>query len=170
VAVGWATRPRLAQLQNRKGKIMSNTPKYYVYAVKARGKDKKSDLDPHRRGLAAKQSRRAQYRVGSPSARRKDRADAPEIRTARPRQLRKRGGLMVIAHTQSAGGSPERASSRSLRIVSRADHDIYPTPPEAVRALLSVEAFDGPIWGQPVAMARSGKSWKPVAIRYFRPI
>jgi hypothetical protein len=31
-------------------------------------------------------------------------------------------------------------------IVLRADHDFYPTPPEAVRALLSVEQFDGPIW------------------------
>ena len=28
----------------------------------------------------------------------------------------------------------------------RADHDFYPTPPEAVRALLSVEQFDGTIW------------------------
>jgi len=28
----------------------------------------------------------------------------------------------------------------------RADHDFYPTPPEATRALLSVETFDGPIW------------------------
>jgi hypothetical protein len=31
-------------------------------------------------------------------------------------------------------------------IVFRADHDFYPTPPEAVRALLSVEQFDGTIW------------------------
>ena len=28
----------------------------------------------------------------------------------------------------------------------RAPHDFYPTPPEAVRALLSVESFDGSIW------------------------
>lgn len=28
----------------------------------------------------------------------------------------------------------------------RAAFDYYPTPPEATRALLSVEAFDGPIW------------------------
>lgn len=28
----------------------------------------------------------------------------------------------------------------------RADHDFYPTPPEAMRALLSVEPFDGTIW------------------------
>src|ERR1700674_3667292 len=31
-------------------------------------------------------------------------------------------------------------------IVFRADPDFYPTPPEAVRALLSVEQFDGTIW------------------------
>src|SRR5215470_5861126 len=36
--------------------------------------------------------------------------------------------------------------SPAPRIVARADHDFYPTPPEAVRALLSVEQFDGPIW------------------------
>ena len=34
----------------------------------------------------------------------------------------------------------------SAAIVTRADHDFYPTPPEAVRALLSVEQFDGTIW------------------------
>lgn len=28
----------------------------------------------------------------------------------------------------------------------RAEHDFYPTPPEATRALLSVESFDGSIW------------------------
>jgi predicted RNA methylase len=36
--------------------------------------------------------------------------------------------------------------SLNTDIVTRADHDFYPTPPEAVRALLSVEQFDGPIW------------------------
>jgi len=30
--------------------------------------------------------------------------------------------------------------------VWRPDHDFYPTPPEATRALLSVERFEGPIW------------------------
>ncbi len=46
----------------------------------------------------------------------------------------------------SAQSSPERASCGAPRIVTRADHDFYPTPPEAVRALLSVEQFDGLIW------------------------
>ncbi len=50
----------------------------------------------------------------------------------------------------SRTNSPARASLDALRpsrrVVARADHDFYPTPPEAVRALLSVEQFDGPIW------------------------
>ncbi|MGO9174282.1 MAG: hypothetical protein ACLP7P_20280 [Rhodomicrobium sp.] len=46
----------------------------------------------------------------------------------------------------SAQRSPERASRGAPLTVTRADHDFYPTPPEAVRALLSVESFDGLIW------------------------
>ncbi len=46
----------------------------------------------------------------------------------------------------SAGRSPARGSHAAPRIITRADHDFYPTPPEAVRALLSVERFDGLIW------------------------
>ncbi len=46
----------------------------------------------------------------------------------------------------AARRSPARGSQTATAIVSRADHDFYPTPPEAVRALLSVESFDGPIW------------------------
>lgn len=46
----------------------------------------------------------------------------------------------------SAQRSPARASLRASRSIIRADHDFYPTPPEAVRALLSVEHFDGSIW------------------------
>jgi hypothetical protein len=37
------------------------------------------------------------------------------------------------------------ATGRSLH-PGRAAHDFYPTPPEAVRALLSVESFEGSIW------------------------
>lgn len=40
--------------------------------------------------------------------------------------------------------SPERASGRIHP--KRAAYDFYPTPPEATRALLSVERFDGSIW------------------------
>lgn len=40
------------------------------------------------------------------------------------------------------GGPVSRTSSAPHRI----PNEFYPTPPEATRALLSVEAFDGPIW------------------------
>ena len=53
--------------------------------------------------------------------------------------------MNTALHT-SAQSSPARGSHGALRIVTRADHDFYPTPPEAVRALLSVEQFDGLIW------------------------
>jgi len=54
---------------------------------------------------------------------------------------------MYIAHTLCAPRSPSRASFRAPPTIGlRAEHDFYPTPPEAVRALLSVESFDGPIW------------------------
>jgi hypothetical protein len=53
---------------------------------------------------------------------------------------------MNTALHPSAQSSPARGSHGAPRIVTRADHDFYPTPPEAVRALLSVEQFDGPIW------------------------
>ena len=33
-----------------------------------------------------------------------------------------------------------------FRIGNRIPNEFYPTPPEATRALLSVESFDGPIW------------------------
>lgn len=53
---------------------------------------------------------------------------------------------MNTALSLCAQSSPVRGSYGATRIVSRADHDFYPTPPEAVRALLSVERFDGAIW------------------------
>ena len=46
----------------------------------------------------------------------------------------------------SAGRSPARGSHAAPATIFRADHDFYPTPPEAVRALLSAENFDGLIW------------------------
>src|SRR5882672_437547 len=53
---------------------------------------------------------------------------------------------MMESVRSGAQTSPTRGSSRAPRTVTRADHDFYPTPPEAVRALLSVEQFDGTIW------------------------
>ncbi|WP_273281325.1 hypothetical protein [Pseudooceanicola atlanticus] len=39
-----------------------------------------------------------------------------------------------------------RARYSASRQAGRAPLEFYPTPPEATRALLSVETFDGPIW------------------------
>ena len=48
----------------------------------------------------------------------------------------------TTAHHHS--GSPFTASPRLSP--QRAPFEFYPTPPEAIRALLSVETFKGPIW------------------------
>jgi hypothetical protein len=53
--------------------------------------------------------------------------------------------MNTALHT-SAQSSPERGSRGATGKIFRADHDFYPTPPEAVRALLSVEKFDDVIW------------------------
>jgi len=37
-------------------------------------------------------------------------------------------------------------SERNFRFPKRAAFEFYPTPPEATRALLSVESFEGDIW------------------------
>lgn len=39
-----------------------------------------------------------------------------------------------------------KVSYLNYRYPRRVPHDFYPTPPEAVRALLSVETFEGSIW------------------------
>lgn len=39
-----------------------------------------------------------------------------------------------------------KVSDRNFRFPKRAAYEFYPTPPEAVRALLSVESFSGSIW------------------------
>jgi len=44
------------------------------------------------------------------------------------------------------GVSPEPKPRRRFARPKRAAWEFYPTPPEAVRALLSVERFDGSIW------------------------
>lgn len=40
----------------------------------------------------------------------------------------------------------EAARATPFQIGRRSENEFYPTPPEAVRALLSVETFEGPIW------------------------
>lgn len=37
-------------------------------------------------------------------------------------------------------------SDRGFRSPKRAAFEFYPTPPEAVRALLSMESFEGSVW------------------------
>ncbi|PID44236.1 MAG: hypothetical protein CSB48_02440 [Proteobacteria bacterium] len=50
--------------------------------------------------------------------------------------------------TKILSGNAEKAkvSNAKTRFPKRAPFEFYPTPPEAVRALLSVEQFDGSIW------------------------
>jgi len=48
--------------------------------------------------------------------------------------------------TQTHDRSRSKARYAASRRAGRAALEFYPTPPEATRALLSVETFDGPIW------------------------
>lgn len=43
-------------------------------------------------------------------------------------------------------GKNAKVSVQNFRYPKRAAFEFYPTPPEATRALLSVEAFEGDIW------------------------
>lgn len=43
-------------------------------------------------------------------------------------------------------GEKSKVSDHNFRFPKRAAYEFYPTPPEATRALLSVEQFDGSIW------------------------
>ncbi len=56
--------------------------------------------------------------------------------------------------------SAQRYAPRPRRI----PHEFYPTPPEAVRALLSVERFDDRSGSPPVAMAPSAVRSPPPAM------
>ena len=53
-------------------------------------------------------------------------------------------------HRFVTAGHRDKYVARCLENAAQVDRDIaanfYPTPPEATRALLSVESFDGPIW------------------------
>jgi hypothetical protein len=52
-------------------------------------------------------------------------------------------GIIIGATTRTRGGILPRAPRSIPR---RLPNEFYPTPPEATRALLSVERFDGSIW------------------------
>lgn len=46
----------------------------------------------------------------------------------------------------SKTGEKSKFSAGNFRYPKRAAYEFYPTPPEATRALLSVESFEGDIW------------------------
>src|ERR1700728_4159009 len=57
----------------------------------------------------------------------------------------------AVARSRSPHGerrppTPAARTHARLPVPRRIPNEFYPTPPEAVRALLSVENFDGPIW------------------------
>jgi hypothetical protein len=53
---------------------------------------------------------------------------------------------MTTLTTRPRPGTFAKRISAPYRSRGRAPFEFYPTPPEATRALLSVESFDGPIW------------------------
>lgn len=62
---------------------------------------------------------------------------------------------IIIGRTTASNRSPDRErrppgrearAHAPLPVPRRIPNEFYPTPPEAVRALLSVESFDGSIW------------------------
>ena len=58
-------------------------------------------------------------------------------------------GIIIGQRQSSAPGSRITASASAPArrpVPRRIPHEFYPTPPEATRALLSVERFDGDIW------------------------
>lgn len=56
--------------------------------------------------------------------------------------------IHVVMDTKILLRTPQKAkvSETKTRFPKRAPFEFYPTPPEATRALLSVETFDGTIW------------------------
>jgi len=52
---------------------------------------------------------------------------------------------MTTVNIQKNGGI-SKVSAPNNRTPKRAAFEFYPTPPEATRALLSVETFEGSIW------------------------
>lgn len=52
----------------------------------------------------------------------------------------------MTTHILPRNAEKSKLSRLNYRYPRRVPHDFYPTPPEAVRALLSVETFTGSIW------------------------
>ena len=62
-----------------------------------------------------------------------------------PRFLSFQNPIMTTVNIQKNGGISNVSASNN-RTPKRAAFEFYPTPPEATRALLSVETFEGLIW------------------------
>ena len=52
----------------------------------------------------------------------------------------------MTTHILPGNAEKSKVSYLNFRYPRRVPHDFYPTPPEAIRALLSVETFEGSIW------------------------
>ena len=52
----------------------------------------------------------------------------------------------MTTHILPRNAEKSKVSYLNFRYPRRVPNDFYPTPPEAVRALLSVESFEGSIW------------------------
>jgi hypothetical protein len=52
----------------------------------------------------------------------------------------------MTTHILPRNVEKSKVSCLNFRHPRRVPHDFYPTPPEAVRALLSVETFTGSVW------------------------
>ena len=52
----------------------------------------------------------------------------------------------MSTHILPKNGEKTKVSATNSRYSKRAAYEFYPTPPEATRALLSVESFEGDIW------------------------
>lgn len=73
------------------------------------------------------------------------------LRLIHPRELAPAASTKLVHPRDVRGSNLVTATTRAFRMgpqlsPHRAAYEFYPTPPEATRALLSVESFDGSIW------------------------
>ena len=75
------------------------------------------------------------------------------LRLIHPRELKPptASSMLLLKPGQVTASHLVRQTARAFRFgprisPGRAPYEFYPTPPEATRALLSAESFDGPIW------------------------
>ena len=132
---------------------MSNSPKFYAYAVKDRGDGKKGIWT--KIGAAFAHEKHG----GSPSSwmrypfrgkivlmpPKTDAATGETFESEVPNEHRALSQRPKL---------PREGEPRRPRIVTRADHDFYPTPPEAVRALSRSSSSTAQSGNRPAATAR----------------